>query len=267
MRNYCQTILIENRNTQFWIVVLLLFIFGMSACRSHKKVPATVSIETEGASFFTSCYPIESLWVPSCKLEITVGRQSFSLNGSIYIRPDSVCYFRGRMVMDVIRGAIYRDTFIVVNYLERVCYKGNNDYLQSVAGYPVTPESLMMLFTADHCEDAWRNKFNFTVAAGSNDRILMQGENRSLLEMSLNAKNRMVQEIVMYNNRQQQPAFSAEYSGYNPYPPFVLPTVFDISAHVAENPIRIKAVFREILFNQPQQVNISVPSKYNVITL
>jgi hypothetical protein len=142
-----------------------------------------------------------------------------------------------------------------------------NEYLQKITGYPVNPQSLMMLFTADRCEDAWRNKFNFTIAAESNDRILMQGENRSLLEMSLNAKNRTVQEMVMYNSRQQQPAFSAAYSGYDPYPPFVLPTVFDISAHVAENPIRIKAVFREILFNQPQQVNISVPSKYNVITL
>jgi len=248
----------------FWLIAILLFFLGMNACRSHKKTQTSARVETGGAAFHTSCYPIESLWAPSCKLEITSGDQHFSLNGSIYIQPDSVCYFRGRMVMDVIRGAIYQDKFIVVNYLERVCYQGENEYLHSVSGYPVSPESLMMLFTADRCEDAWCNKFNFSIATVSNDRILMQGENRSLLEMSLNAKNRTVKEIALYNNQQRQPVFSAAYNGYDSYTQFVLPTSFDFSAHGFESPIRIKVGFREILFNQPQQVNISIPSKYVV---
>ena len=266
MRNYWQNILIENRGAHFLIIALLFVFFGMNACRSHKK-QTSACVETEGIALYTSCYPIESLWVPSCKLDITVGNQSLSLNGSIYIRPDSVCYFRGRMLIDVIRGAIYSDSFIVVDYLNGVCYQGRNDALRRITGYPVSPESLMMLFTADRCEDTWRNKLNFTIAAGTNDRIMMQGENRSLLEMNLNTKNRTVQEMVMYNNQQRQPVFSASYSGYDPYSQFVLPTIFDISAHVGENPIRIKASFREILFNQPQQINVSVPSRYNVITL
>jgi len=251
----------------FWVMALLLISFGMNACRSHKKAPASASFETEEAIFYSTCYPIESLWAPSCKLEISVGKQSLSLNGSIYIQSDSICYFSGKWLLFEIRGAIYRDSFIVVNYLERVCYKGKNDYLQRMTSYPVNPESLMMLFTADRCEDVWRNKFNFNITAGSNNRIMMQGENRSLLEMNLNTKNRMVQEMVMYNNQQRQPTFSVVYSGYDPFPQFVLPSVFDISAHLEENPIRIKASFREILFNQPQQVFISVPSKYEVLTL
>jgi len=249
-----------------WIIALLLVILGMNACRSHKKTTALTDSEPEATAFHTSCYPIESLWVPSCKLEISFGKQSFSLNGSVYIRPDSVCYFRGRMIVDVIRGAIYRDSFIVINYLERVCYQGKNDYLQRFTGYPVNPESLMMLFTADQCQDVWRNRLNFFIMAGRKNQILMQGENRSLLEMHVDAQNQTIQKITMYGNQQQQPTFSAVYSEYNPFSQFVLPTVFDISAHLVENPIRIKASFREILFNQPQQVFISVPSKYEVLT-
>ena len=255
------------RRFPFWLIALLLVIFGMSACRSHKKVQVSSRIETEDAAFYSSCYPIESLWIPSCKLEITVGRQPYSLNGSIYIRSDSICYFSGKWLLFEIRGAIYRDSYVIVNYLERVCYQGKNDDLQKVTGYPVNPESLMMLFTADRCEDAWRNKLNYTITATRNDQILMQGENRSWLEMSLNTKDRTVQEIVMYNSQQRQPVFSAAYSSYDSYPQFVQPTVFDISAHVGEDPIRIKANFREVLFNQPQQVNIRVPSQYKVITL
>jgi len=255
------------RRSSFWVIALLLITFGMNACRSHKKAQTSARIETEGAAFYTSCYPIESLWVPSCKLEITIGPHSYSLNGNIYIRSDSICYFSGKWLLFEIRGAIYRDSFIVVNYFGRVCYQGKNEDLQKITGYPVNPESLMMLFTADRCEDAWRNKLKYTIAAGSNNRILMQGENRSRLEMSLNTKNRTVQEIVMYNSQQRQPVFSATYSSYDPYPQFVLPTVFDISAHVEENPIRIKASFREVLFNQPKQVNIRIPSQYKVITL
>ena len=217
------------KSFHFNLIVLFFLIAGMNACRSHKKTTASdVDLDLPSPSetaFYTSCYPIESLYVPSCKLEISTGGNSFSLNGSIYIRSDSVCYFRGRwMLIEAMRGAIYRDSFVVVSYLERKCYKGKNDYLQKITGYPVNPETMMLLFTADRCEEAYRNI-----------------------------------------NRQQQPLFSVAYSDYKPYPQFVLPTVFDISAHDGTNPIRIKANFQQILLNQPQVVNI--PSNYEVVVL
>ena len=243
--------------------VLYLFVIGINACRSHKKT--TLSIPVDETAFYTSCYPIKSIYVPSCKLEISVGNKPYSLNGSVYIQQDSVCYFRGRWVVEAVRGAIYHDSFIVVNYLERICYKGRNDYLQKITGYPVSPESLLMLFTADRCEDAYRNKFSFiTTPADSKDRILMQGKDRSLLEMNLNADHR-VETISLYNSRQRQAVFSARYSDYHQYRQFTLPSGFDISAYDGNNPIHIKADFREIIFNQPQRVHI--PSRYEVVIL
>jgi hypothetical protein len=191
------------------------------------------------------------------------------LNGSIYIRPDSICFFRGRWLLVEMRGAIYRDSFVVVNYFERICYKGKNDYLQKVTGYPVNPESLMMLFTADRCEEAYRNKFNFITAPGSSDKVLMQGINRSMLEMNINTDNRTIENITLYNTEQRQALFSASYSGYEQYPQFAMPTVFDISAYDGRNLFQIKANFQQILFNQPQQVDTSVPvtSRYQVVVL
>ena len=103
------------------VIVLFLLLIGANSCRSYKKA---VLIPVEKL-FYTSCYPIESLFVPSCKLEIFDGTISLSLSGSVYIRPDSVCFFRGRLLMiEAIRGAIFHDSFVVVNYIERVCYKG-----------------------------------------------------------------------------------------------------------------------------------------------
>ena len=245
--------------------LLLFLIIGMSACRSHKKV---TDVERNlDTVFYSSCYPIESFFVPSCKLEITYGNQSVSLNSSIYIRPDSVCYFSGRLLWGIIRGVIYRDSFIVINYWDRICYKGKNDYLQKIAGYPVNPESLLMLFTADRCEEAYRSKFNFITAIGSSDKILMQGANRSMLEMNINVKNHTLENMVMYNSQQRQAVFSTVYSSYKQYQQFVLPTVFDIAAHDDKTPIRIKANFQQILFNQPLEVEISVPSRYQVVVL
>ena len=245
------------------LIGLLFLMIGMNACRSHKKTSAPASpVE---AAFYTSCYPIESLYVPSCKLEISDGGNSFSLNGSVYIRADSICYFRGRwMMMEAMRGAVYRDSFVVVSYLERICYKGKNDYLKKITGYPVNPETMMLLFTADRCEEVYRNKFNFTATAGRNNQLLMQGENRSLLEMNINANDRTIENITLYNSRQR---FSATYGGYEQYPQFAIPTVFDISAYDGQKNLRIKANFQKILFNQPQQMNISIPLRYKVVIL
>jgi hypothetical protein len=248
------------------ILLLFLTVTGTDSCRTHKK--AATPAPVEGEAFYTSCYPIESISVPSCKLEYSDGGNSFSFSGSIYIRPDSICYFRGgKYGIEGVRGVIYRDSFMVVNYQERVCYRGKNEYLQKVAGYPVNPESLMMLFTADRCEDTYRNKFGFIITAGSSDKIMMQGENRSLLEMNINTGDHTVEDIALYSSRQRQALFSATYGGYRQYPQFMLPTVFDISAHDGRKPIRIKASFQQILFNQPQQVNMSISSRYRVVVL
>ena len=251
-------------NYQLSIVLLIIAITGISACRSHKKITRPDRATVEETAFYSSCYPIESFYIPSCKLEISSG---LSLNGSIYIQPDSVCFFRGKWLLFEVRGAIYRDSFVVVSYLERVCYKGKNDYLQKITGYPVNPESLMMLFTADRCEEVYRNKLNFITATGNSDKILMQGQNRSLLEMNINTNNRTVENIALYNSSQRQPLFSAVYSGYEQYPQFALPTIIDISSNDGNLPIRIKANIQQILINQPQQVNLSVSSRYKVVVL
>ena len=249
------------------IVLLLLAIAGITACRSHRKITVPEPETTEGIVFYTSCYPIESLYVPSCKLEVSFGNDSYSLNGSIYIRPDSVCFFRGRWLLFEIRGVIYRETFLVVNYVERICYKGKNEYLQKITGYPVNPESLMMLFTADRCEEVWRNRFNFVPANTGSEKMLMQGKNRSLIEMNFNSQSRTVENIALYNNSQPQPIFSADYSNYEHYPQFTLPTMINISTHDGQTPVRIKANIQQILFNQPQRVNISVSSGFKVVVL
>ena len=247
------------------LIVLLLAIMGTAGCRSHKKMTAVVPASVHEAAFYTSCYPIESLYVPTCRIDISNGNNSVSPSGSIYIQPDSIFFFRGKWLFFEMRGVIYRDSFLVVDYWNRICYKGKNDYLQRITGYPVNPESLMMLFTADRCEETYRNKFNLISATVSSDKILMQGQNRSLLEMNINSSNRTIENIVLYNS--QQLLFSAAYSGYEQYPQFVLPTFFDISARDGQTPIRIKANFQQILLNQRQQVNIGISSKYKVEVL
>ena len=75
----------------------------------------------------------------------------FSLSGSIFVIPDSIFFFRGRLLIDVMRGAIYNNSFVIVNYLERTVYKGKNDFLQNIAGFPVNPKTLLLLLTNDEC--------------------------------------------------------------------------------------------------------------------
>jgi hypothetical protein len=236
----------------------------IAGCRSQQRVIAT------GDVFYNQCYPIESFYVPSCRLDLSIGNQSFSLNGSIFICPDSVFYFRGRMLMiEAVRGAIYRDSFVVVSYIERVYYTGRNDFLQRITGFPINPESLLMLFTADRCENVYRNKFNFEITAlNRGDRILMHDQNRNVIELTINHDEQTIENITMSNNQQRQPLFSAAYSGYEQHEQFKLPTSLNISINDGAAPIRVRANYQQILLNQPMPpININIPSSFRLVVL
>lgn len=249
------------------ILLLFLMTIGIEACRSRKKTVIPDSAG-DGSGFYPSCYPIASMAAPSCKLEISDGNNTFTLSGSIYIRPDSICYFRGsRFGIEAVRGIIYRDSFVVINYVERICYRGKNEYLQRIAGYPINPESLTIIFTADRCEDTYRNKLNFTVASAGNEKIVMQGKNQSRLEINISHSRQTVENITLYNNREHRERFSVAYGGYQQAPQFSAPTLFDVAANDGKKTVRIKADFRQILFDQPQQAHIRVPSNYRTVLL
>jgi hypothetical protein len=244
---------------------MILVIPWLHACRSHKSVAVDAS-RTE-AAVYTSCYPIESITVAKCRLNITDGGKSYQLNGSIHIRPDSVCYFRGVLMVEVFRGVVFRDSFAIINRLERICYKGHNDYLGRMAGYPVNPEVLFRLFTADRCEDMYREQFGFSIRSGNDHHtMIMQGERHSI-EMNINPDNRTIESITAYDPLQKRAGFRIKYSQYQQYRQFLLPGAFDISATGGAASIGVNAVFQDMAFNQPQQVNFSIPRGYTVVEL
>jgi len=259
MRYFARKSIIMNvKNKILCLSVFLVIFLGYNACRSQKRATASASAES---AFLQSCYLIESLYVPSCRMEIFYGNQRYSLSGSIYVQSDSVCFFRGRLLVEIVRGAIYRDSFIVVNYLERTYYKGKNTFLENITGFPINPESLMMLFTADRCEEVYRDRFQFVAGNKSQDKITMHGASRSLLEIILNPEDKTVEDISLYNAQQRQPLFNAAYSQYRQFDQFALPTLLEI---FAQGGFRIKADLQQIVLNQQQQFSINIPSNYRL---
>ena len=251
-------------STVLIVTVLLLLTISISACRSQRNVSGNE--QNIGTGFITSCYPIENFFVPASRLELSMGDQSFSLNGSIYIQPDSIFYFRGRLLLAEVRGVIYRDNFIVVSYLERIIYRGNNDFLQRLMGFRVSPESLMALFTADRCEEVFDSALGFTVDTKNNDRITMEGDNFSFLEMFINTSNGTIENITIETFSHQ--LYNVDYSGYNNFGLYNLPTVIDISANDGSRSIfKMTANFQQIALNQQEDINMNIPSNYRVVVL
>ncbi|MDR0386215.1 MAG: DUF4292 domain-containing protein [Prevotellaceae bacterium] len=241
----------------YWLVLVLF----LHACRSHKT--ATSTAETD---VYASCYPIESITVSKCKLNIAGGNRSYQLNGSLYIDPDSICYFRGTMMVEIIRGVIYRDSFAIINRMERICYRGKTEYLNNYAGITVTPESLFLLFTADRCEKIYREKFNYKIA-NKNGIISLQGKNGTSMQITLNATDQTIKQITAHHPRLKNSKFSIAYDSYRRYQQFILPVSFDIFAGNDKNFVKIEAGFQDIQLNQLQHINFTIPSGYQTIYL
>ena len=157
------------KSLMYYIVVLIV-IFSVSSCKSKRVVVVEEKQEEkqEETDMFASCYQIDNFSVTSCRLEVSGSNiQSVSLSGSIFIIPDSIFFFRGRLLIDVVRGIIYRDSFVVVNYLERTVFKGKNEFLENMVGFQVNPKSLLMLLTDDDC---W-NKYFYDNRRGQRFRV------------------------------------------------------------------------------------------------
>ncbi len=246
---------------------ILVIVVGFSACRSHKYA-ASKETDLSTGEGYTSCYPIQSITVSKCRLNIADGNKSYQINGSMYIRPDSVCYFRGTLVIEVLRGVIYADSFAIINRMERICYKGSNSYLSQLTGYPVNPEVLFKLFTADRCATVYQEKLGYRPTFTSDSLIVMQGgPTRNFFEITINPNDQTTKSIITYNRLRQQAGFKAVYNRYQLFHQFWLPTVFEISAQNGKNPITINAAFQEIQLNQPHTINFSIPAGYKIIEL
>ncbi len=240
------------------IFCLLIVVAVLSnACRTQKK-PTTE--EKKDSEFYETCYPAESISFNGCKLNITVGGNSLQLNGSIYARRDSAVFFRGTMLVEVVRGVVYRDSFAVINRLERICYKGSNEYLSRMAGYPVNPESLTMLLTADRCDEAYRRMGFKTVSR--NDKMMLYTDNIGL-EISVNPETQTTQNIISTGNRNQT-SFRADYSRYVPVSRCNLPGLINVSAFDGKTAFRFSADFPEIIFNEHRSIRFDVPKGYKI---
>ena len=220
--------MISKKLTELQILLFILIICSgiTGGCRSKKALVAEEERQQEQQELPVTCYPIEIFSVPSCRLEISgSGIQSVSLSGNIFVIPDSVFFFRGRLLIDVLRGAIYNNSFVVINYLERTVYRGSNDFLQNIVGFPVNPKTLLMLLTDDECGSRFINP-----------------------------------------NSSRHP-FRVDYDTYRPFGEFELPTLLNISAGDGSNNFRVRADFRQIVLNVPEQFQISIPANYRVVVL
>ncbi|GHT24996.1 hypothetical protein FACS189430_10930 [Bacteroidia bacterium] len=215
----------------------------------------------DGGYAAASCYSPGSIAVRKCKWNILHEGKSFQLDGSLYMRPDSIVFFRGAKLVEVFRGVIKRDSFAVISPLERVCYKGSNDYLSRMCGYPVNPKSLYLLFTANRCEQAYRD-MGFGVTA-ANRRILLSNHPNSL-ELYLDEHNRHIEKITVIG---AAAGSGVSYSDYRQWSDWLLPSAIDISFRMKNSDFKINAVMQDFQFNTPQSVNFKIPSGYSIINL
>jgi hypothetical protein len=244
----------SNRPAGWLLLCLTVLVFA--SCRTGKPVAAKEAVHSE--SFFTSCYPIGSISAPKCKWEITDGDKSYRMSGSLYIRSDSICYFRAVMLVEIFRGAIEKDSFVILNRLERTCYRGSNQYLSRITGYPVNPVSLQLLFTADACEPLYR-ELGFTAVARRQE-VMLTGNN-ARIEIRMD-ENRRIRSVSAYSS-----ATDIRYDGFQDFHQFALPSSMHIAFSLNRRPVRIAVEFQEFFFDRPQPVNMKIPADYKMIYL
>ena len=237
--------------------ILIIIACLLDSCRTPKS---SVTSQTDDTSLYTACYPWESVTFNNCKLNVSLNGKSLQMNGNIYARRDSVIYFRGVMLVEVLRGVIYRDSFAIINRLERICYKGSNDYLQRITGYPVNPDGLMLLLTADRCEATFR-QMGFESAERNNKMMLYSGNMG--LEINTNAETQNTESIISAGGRNKT-MFRANFLRYTKVSRYKLPNMIEVSASDDKTEFKLSAEFPEILVDKHRPIQFVVPNNYKI---
>jgi hypothetical protein len=229
--------------------LLLGLAVALAACHGGKN--AVVS--QASADSLATCYPIRSLTAAKCRWEISEGANSYRLTGSLYLKPDSICYFRGSMMVEVFRGVVKQDSFLLINRVDRICYSGSNSFLSRLLGFPVSPQMLYLLFTADACEERYRSLgFHLTRAA---DRL-------TLAQPACRLEARLSDRRLSHIDLHGATTGTVDYAQFQPFGKFMLPAETNLSISRKQGVATIKTIMQDVILDREMPVNMQIPQGY-----
>lgn len=253
------------------VFVLCLLILILHGCQCSRQPKPIDEEHLQFPDYITNeCHTLPA-FSSQCKIQFDdLAKKIITLNGSIAILPDSVFVFRANLfgLMEVARGAIYNDHFIMLNIAERTAYCGKNTYLESIFGFPITPKTLMLLFTGDFCEEIFNNQLHFvTTSKTPTLRSVESKHTGSKIEINF-SDNKDVSSIIANPYGKTDIALHVDYNTYEAISDSTrLPHQMRLTLQHPSFFGTLCFDYKNITLTNIAIPNISLPSKYKVIEL
>lgn len=159
------------RQTVLWLPGLICCL-GMllPGCKTQRQIGIEEPLQPT-----LECLAMPPLEARGCAITVGTASGSLSANGDIYLDGDSLVYFRATFLVELARGLITRDSFALINRLERSYILEPLPRLNALMPFPLSSGLPYQLLSGSPCLESWLlGQASQQISEGDSTRISLR---------------------------------------------------------------------------------------------
>ncbi len=241
----------------FWVVICLAFV--LVGCSRKNAIPGTAVLPSGEA-----CYPQRTLSVSGGNLNYSDSKKSLAASYQLFLDKEEACYFQASVLfIEAARGLVTRDSFFLLNRLERTCMQGSLADLEQSFGIKASPKILFTLFSGNFCPDAIVET-GLKPVVSTTDLVRYTSPMQYQLTVSRRSGTNCMEQMLITDQRGRT-VVQADFSNFHVVDGCEVPAQIRITQPEQHREISIRC--NNFAFGTQKEINFAVPANYKRVRL
>ena len=231
----------------------------LAVCSRRTAAPG-VSVLPSGED----CYTQRTLSVSGGNLNYSDSKKSLAASYQLFLDKEEACYFQASVLfIEAARGLVTRDSFFLLNRLERTCMQGALADVERSFGIKASPKMLFTLFSGNFCPDAFAEA-GLRPVVSTNDLVRYTSPMQYQVTVARRAGSNNMEQLLITDQRGST-VIQADFSSFHAVDGGEVPAQIRITQPEQHREIGIRC--NNFAFGTQKEINFAVPANYKRVRL
>ena len=241
----------------FWIALCMAF--TLVGCSRKTAAPGTAALPSG-----EDCYTQRSLSISGGNLSYADSKKSLSANFQLFLDKEDACYFQASVLfIEAARGLVTRDSFFLLNRLERTCMQGSLADVERSFGIKASPKILFTLFSGNFCPETF-TEAGLRPVVSTTDLIRYTSPMQYQVTVSRHPGSNNMEQLLI-TDRNGGTVIQAGFDNFHAVDECNVPAQIRITQPGQRREIGIRC--NNFAFNTQKEINFAVPANYKRVRL